>query len=139
MVTGGHSIFNMSLIGLTWGALPLHDYVMGVIACASGDPMLNRPGIMPPIGVPPVIVTGNVRPRASAVAVGKLSGVRIPPRGRVTVETVGITPRIVKEVEGSVMNVVPLRKPFAMNAGASRSAAAAALAFPACTAPANAT
>ena len=105
----------------------------GVMSAASWALMLCKPGMRPPtIEAPGTCVPTTSIPNDGMFApcVGRLSGVRSPPRGISVVAVAGIK-RIfamftVAFTGGRVISVEPLRKPFVTLAGISRSAAAAA-------------
>src|ERR1700733_11772660 len=118
---------------------PPTDYA-GVMPAASWALMLCKPGIRPPVSVEPG--TCATAPLNDSLWVGRLSGVSSPPRETWVPAMAGCTidPNVtVAFTSGRVISVEPLRKPFAMSAGAVRTAAIAADAFPVCTAPVNAT
>src|ERR1700690_2885249 len=102
--------------------------------------MLCRPGMRPPVSEEPG-TTVEIGPKFEAkLVLGRLSGVRRPPRGRPTVAGPKIKPSWMLTITGGrSITVEPLRKLFVMTAGASRTAAAAAGRFPACTAVVTAT
>src|ERR1700677_4497291 len=103
--------------------------------------MLCKPGMRPPTSVEPGTCATVSTPKSPMLApcVGRLSGVSSPPSGIWVDAVAGISPSTSAFTSGRVISVEPLRKPFAMSAGAVRTAAIAADGCPACTAPVNAT
>src|SRR5580693_7990730 len=127
------------------GALPRPDpnhYMVGVMSAASWALMLCKPGMRPPTSVGPgTCATVSKLPKSGMLApcVGRLSGASSPPRGIWVDAVAGRIPLTSAFTSGRVISVEPLRNPFAMSAGAVRTAAIAADGCPACTAPVNAT